>query len=94
VQWKFNVKPPPLYEDAAVMVPCLTKCPSEYKGEKDAFRQVARIKNGIGIEGGVDKYTGETLDAIAKRASLAAVAAGPGTYDPPRHRHAYRILAS
>jgi hypothetical protein len=30
-QWKFNVKPPPLYEDAAVMVPCFTKCPSEYK---------------------------------------------------------------
>jgi len=52
------------------------------KGEKDAFRQVARIKAGIGIEGGMDKYTGETLDAIAKRASLAAVAAGPGALSP------------
>ena len=71
-QWKFNVKPPPLYEDAAVMVPCFTKCPSEYKGEKDAWRQAARIKSGIGIEGGVDKYTGETLEAIERRASEAA----------------------
>jgi hypothetical protein len=30
----------------------------------------------------MDKYTGETLDAIAKRASLAAVAAGPGALSP------------
>lgn len=73
-QWKFDVKPPPLYEDAAVMVPCFAKCPSEYKGEKDAFRQAARVRSGFGVEGGVDKYTGETLEAIARRASEAAVA--------------------
>jgi hypothetical protein len=73
-QWKFNVKPPPLYEDAAVMVPCFTNCPSEYKGEKDAWRLAARAKSGIGIVDGVDKYTGETLEAIAKRASKQAKA--------------------
>ena len=71
-QWKFNVEPPPLYEDAAVMVPCFTNCPSEYKGEKDAWRQMARVKSGVGIVDGVDKYTGETLEAIARRASEAA----------------------
>ena len=71
-QWKFNVKPPPLYEDAAVMVPCFTNCHSEYKGEKDAFRQAARVKSGFGIEDGVDTFTGETLEAIARRASEAA----------------------
>jgi hypothetical protein len=73
-QWKFDVKPPPLYEDAAVMVPCFTNCPSEYKGEKDAWRQAARIKSGFGVENGVDLYTGETLEAIARRASEAAKA--------------------
>jgi len=74
-QWKFNVKPPPLYEDAAVMVPCFTKCPSEYKGEKDAFKMATRMKLGVGFDAnGVDKYTGETLEAIARRASAAAVA--------------------
>jgi len=73
-QWKFDVKPPPLYEDAAVMVPCFTNCPSEYKGEKDAWRQAARIKSGFGVENGVDLYTGETLEAIARRASDAAKA--------------------
>ena len=73
-QWKFDVKPPPLYEDAAVMVPCFTNCPSEYKGEKDAWRQAARVKSGIGVENGVDVYTGETLEAIARRASEAAKA--------------------
>lgn len=71
-KWAFSTTPPPLYEDAAVMVPCFTKCPSENKGEKDAFRQMARIKSGIGMEGGVDKYTGETLAAIARRAANAA----------------------
>ena len=71
-QWKFDVKPPPLYEDAAVMVPCFTNCPSEYKGEKDAWRQAARVKSGFGVENGVDVYTGETLEAIARRASEAA----------------------
>jgi hypothetical protein len=74
-QWKFNVKPPPLYEDAAVMVPCFSKCPSEYKGEKDAFRQLARAKSGVGIVDGVDTYTGESLEAIARRAGGAARAA-------------------
>jgi hypothetical protein len=73
-QWKFDVKPPPLYEDAAVMVPCFTNCPSEYKGEKDAWRQAARIKSGFGVENGIDVYTGETLEAIARRASEAAKA--------------------
>ena len=73
-QWKFDVKPPPLYEDAAVMVPCFTNCPSEYKGEKDAWRQAARVKSGFGVENGVDLYTGETLEAIARRASEAAKA--------------------
>ena len=73
-QWKFDVKPPPLYEDAAVMVPCFTNCPSEYKGEKDAWRQAARVRSGVGIADGVDTYTGETLEAIARRASEAAVA--------------------
>ena len=73
-QWKFDVKPPPLYEDAAVMVPCFTNCPSEYKGEKDAWRQAARVRSGVGIVDGVDTYTGETLEAIARRASEAAVA--------------------
>ena len=71
-QWKFDVKPPPLYEDAAVMVPCFTNCPSEFKGEKDAWRQAARVASGMGIEGGVDTYTGETLEAIARRAGEAA----------------------
>ena len=29
--WKFNVEPPPLEEDEAVLVPCFAQCPSEYK---------------------------------------------------------------
>jgi lysozyme family protein len=44
-------------------------------GEKDAFRQLARAKSGFGVDAsGVDKYTGETLEAIARRASEAALA--------------------
>jgi len=79
-QWKFNVKPPPLYEDAAIMVPCFSNCPSEYKGEKDAFRQQARVAKGFGIVDGIDTYTGETLETIAKRASDAAKADAARAY--------------
>ena len=60
------------------MVPCFKKCPSEYKGEKDAFRQAARIRAGFGVKDGVDTYTGETLEAISRRASAAAVADAAG----------------
>ncbi|KAK3250117.1 hypothetical protein CYMTET_40483 [Cymbomonas tetramitiformis] len=72
-QWKFGLVPPPLAEDEAVMVPCFANCPSEYKGEKDAIRQRMRAAAGFGIENGVDKYTGETLEQIAARASALAV---------------------
>ena len=73
--WSFNKEPPPLEEDAAILVPCFTNCNSEFKGEKDALKQVMRMKQGVGVtEDGVDKYTGETLEAIAKRASELAIA--------------------
>jgi len=72
-QWKFNVVPPPLYEDEAVMVPCFSKCPSEVKGQKDAVRQKTRALRGFGMENGVDKYTGDTLEQIVARASVAAL---------------------
>ena len=72
--WSFNKEPPPLEEDAAILVPCFTNCKSEFKGEKDALKQVMRVKAGVGIsKDGVDKYTGDTLEAIAKRASLKAI---------------------
>lgn len=72
--WSFNKEPPPLEEDAAILVPCFTNCKSEFKGEKDALKQVMRMKAGVGIsKDGVDKYTGDTLEAIAKRASLKAI---------------------
>jgi hypothetical protein len=75
-----GVKPPPLIEDEAIMVPCFAKCDSEFKGEKDAFRQRLRAESGFGMEGGVDKYTGDSLDAIVARASAAALAdAAAGT---------------
>lgn len=79
-QWKFSVTPPPLYEDAAVMVPCFSKCDSEHKGEKDAFRQRARVASGVGVINGVDTYTGETLEQIAKRASEAAIRDAAAAY--------------
>jgi hypothetical protein len=63
-QWKFNVQPPPLAEDEAVMVPCFSKCDSAVKGQKDAYRQLMRIDSGFGMKGGVDKYTGETLEQV------------------------------
>ena len=73
--WSFNKEPPPLEEDAAILVPCFTNCNSEFKGEKDALKQVMRMKQGVGVtEDGVDKYTGETLEAIARRASEQAIA--------------------
>ena len=72
-QWKFDVKPPPLYEDAAVMVPCFTNCPSEFKGEKDAWRQAARVASGMGIEGGVDTYM---VESEAQRAFARATGTG------------------
>jgi len=50
------------------------QCDSEYKGEKDAFRQVQRAIKGVGMEDGVDKYTGETLAQIVARASDEAKA--------------------
>ena len=68
-----SAEAPPLYEDAAVMVPCFSKCDSEHKGEKDSFRQQVRVASGVGVVDGVDTYTGETLEQIAKRASEAAV---------------------
>ena len=61
-------------EDEAIMVPCFAKCDSEFKGEKDAFRQRLRLESGFGMRGGVDKYSGDSLDAIVARASAAAVA--------------------
>jgi len=73
-QWKFNVEPPPLAEDEAVMVPCFAKCDSEVKGQKDAFRQLARADSGFGMVDGVDKYTGETLEQIVARATAEAKA--------------------
>ncbi|CAG9467539.1 unnamed protein product [Pedinophyceae sp. YPF-701] len=72
-EWRFGVEPPPLEEDEAVLVPCFSQCTSAVKGEKDAARQVARAARGVGIEGGVDKYPGESLEAIAARASQAAI---------------------
>ena len=73
-KWEFSKPAPPLEEDEAVMVPCFSQCLSEYKGEKDAVRQRMRARMGVGIEGGVDKYTGETLEQIASRASAEAKA--------------------
>eukprot|EP00959_Pyramimonas_sp_CCMP1952_P084462 1766542-Pyramimonas_sp.AAC.1 len=66
-QWKFNVQPPPLAQDEAVMVPCFAKCDSDVKGQKDAFRQLARAESGFGMADGVDKYTGETLEQVPPR---------------------------
>ena len=80
VEARAGIKPPPLMEDEAIMVPCFAKCDSEYKGEKDAFRQKLRAQSGFGMEGGVDKYSGDSLDAIVARASAAALAdAAAGT---------------
>jgi len=74
--WSFNKAPPPLEEDAAILVPCFSNCNSEFKGEKDALKQVMRMKRGVGVteDGEKDKYTGETLESIARRASEQAIA--------------------
>ncbi len=56
-----------------MLVPCFAQCGSEFKGQKDALRQARRAATGFGVsEGGVDKYTGETLEQIAARASAGA----------------------
>ncbi|OLP86106.1 Beta-carotene isomerase D27, chloroplastic [Symbiodinium microadriaticum] len=43
-RWKFGVEAPPLEEDEAVMVPCFTTCPSEYKGTKDALSMRQKLR--------------------------------------------------
>jgi hypothetical protein len=48
---------------------------------KDAARQRVRVARGVGIVNGVDTLTGETLEAIAARASAAALADASGTAD-------------
>lgn len=30
-KWEFNKEPPPLAQDAAILVPCFALCPSEFK---------------------------------------------------------------
>ena len=52
----------------------LHQLPERVQGGKDAWRQAARVKSGFCVENGVDVYTGETLEAIARRASEAAKA--------------------
>ncbi|CAE7235741.1 D27 [Symbiodinium natans] len=44
-RWRFGVEAPPLAEDEAVMVPCFTNCPSEYKGTKDALSMRQKLRN-------------------------------------------------
>jgi len=36
-RWRFGKVAPPLEEDEAVMVPCFAKCPSKFRGDKDAL---------------------------------------------------------
>jgi len=36
-RWRFGKPAPPLMEDEAVMVPCFSRCPSQFKGTKDAL---------------------------------------------------------
>jgi hypothetical protein len=70
--WSFGKRPPPLAEDDALLVPCFSLCGSKEKGAKDAWRQRERLRRGVGVVAGVDTFTGETLEAIAARASEAA----------------------
>ena len=72
--WSFGKVPPPLAQDDALLVPCFTACPSTMRGVKDAARQRVRVARGVGVVDGVDTFTGETLEAIAARASAAALA--------------------
>lgn len=60
-KWEFAKVPPPLAQDEAILTPCFALCPSEFKGQKDAAKQVMLMK-------------GDTLEAIAARASAEAVA--------------------
>jgi len=71
--WSFGKPAPPLADDEALMVPCFTKCDSADKGQKDASRQAARLRRGVGVVDGVDTYTGESLASIAARASEGAL---------------------
>lgn len=43
-RWRFGKPAPPLAEDEAVMVPCFTKCPSTYKGTKDALSMRQKLR--------------------------------------------------
>jgi len=43
-RWRFGVEAPPLEEDEAVMVPCFTNCPSEFKGTKDALSMRQKLR--------------------------------------------------
>jgi len=36
-RWRFGKPAPPLMEDEAIMVPCFSRCPSKFKGTKDAL---------------------------------------------------------
>jgi hypothetical protein len=79
--WSFGKVPPPLAQDDALLIPCFTACPSTMRGVKDAARQRARVARGVGIVDGVDTFTGETLEAIAARASAAALAEAGAALD-------------
>jgi hypothetical protein len=72
--WSFGKPAPALEADEALMVPCFTRCASSDKGKKDASRQAARLRTGFGVVAGVDTFTGERLEAIAARATAAALA--------------------
>ncbi|CAJ1375220.1 unnamed protein product, partial [Effrenium voratum] len=43
-RWRFGVEAPPLEEDEAVMVPCFTNCPSQFKGTKDALSMRQKLR--------------------------------------------------
>ena len=64
-KWQFSKAPPPLAEDEAILVPCFARCPSEFKGQKDAIRQVLGAPSSSGLQ---------ALEAIAQRASPEALA--------------------
>ena len=85
-QWKFNTTPP-LYEDAAVMVPRFAARDSEYKGEKDAFRQRVRVQTGVGIATAWThtraRRSNRSPRARAKKPNETPLAARTPTAPPP-----------
>lgn len=79
-RWRFGKKAPPITEDEAVMVPCFARCPSKFKGTRDALslRQQLRAEEDERLARALAELTPDCSALSSASLSLRSDAVGRG----------------